>query len=325
MTGKPPPARPHPLAPGRRAVVAALALPALARAQPAAMRIVSPYAPGGASDTLSRFAAQAITEALGIPVVVENRPGAGGNLGAEHVARAPADGSVWLTLAAAHAANVTLYRRLPFDVLRDFTPACVIGLVPNLLAVHPSVPVRDFPGFLAWARAQPQGISYGSAGVGTLPHLAMELIRHRGGFAAVHLPFRGSAPAITELVAGRIHATFENLPPSAPHARAGAIRPIAVSTSARLPDWPEVPAVAEYWPGFEAVAWQGLVAPRGVPMALIERIAGIVLAATRAQAARLRAMGVEPAEIGPDRFPAFLRAEVEKWAEAVRLSGASAE
>ncbi len=309
----------------RRALFAGLALPALAQAQPTQMRIISPYAPGGASDTLSRFSAQAITEAMGVNVVVENRPGAGGNLGAEFVARAPNDGSTWLTIAAAHAANVTLYRRLPFDVVRDFVPVCVIGLVPNVLAVNPAVPVRSFPEFLTWAGAQPQGISYGSAGIGTLPHLLMELVRHRAGFQAVHVPFRGSAPAITELLSGRIQATFENLPPSAPQIRAGGIRAIAMSTAQRLPDWPDVPAVAETWPGFEGVAWQALMAPAGTPMALVERVAGIVLAATQAQATRLRGMGIEPGGIGPDRFPAFLQSEITKWAEAVRLSGATAE
>jgi len=309
----------------RRLLLAGLALPALANAQPSQMRIISPYAPGGASDTLSRFAAQALTEALGASVVVENRPGAGGNLGAEFVSRAPNDGSVWLTIAAAHAANVTLYRRLPFDVVRDFVPVCVIGLVPNVLTVHPSVPVRSFPEFLEWARAQPQGLSYGSAGIGTLPHLLMELVRSRGGFQAVHLPFRGSAPAITELLSGRIQATFENLPPSVGHIRGGGIRAIAMSTAQRLPDWPDVPTVAETWPGFEGVAWQALMAPAGTPMPLVERVAQVVLAATQTQAVRLRGMGIEPGGIGPDRFPAFLRAEIDKWAEAVRLSGATAE
>lgn len=309
----------------RRILLAGLALPALAQAQPAQMRIISPFAPGGASDTLSRFSAQAMTEAMGVQVVVENRPGAGGNLGAEFVARAPNDGSTWLTIAAAHAANVTLYRRLPFDVVRDFVPVCVIGLVPNVLAVHPSIPTRSFPEFLEWAKAQPQGITYGSAGIGTLPHLLMELIRHRAGLRTVHVPFRGSVPAITELLSGRIQATFENLPPSAAQIRAGGIRAIAISTANRLADWPDIPAVAETWPGFEGVAWQGLMAPAGTPMAMVERVAQIVLAATAAQAVRLRGMGIEPGGIGPDRFPAFLQSEIAKWAEAVRLSGATAE
>jgi len=309
----------------RRMLFAGLALPAFAQAQPAQMRIISPFAPGGASDTLSRFSAQAISQAMGVQVVVENRPGAGGNLGAEYVARAPNDGSTWLTIAAAHAANVTLHRRLPFDVVRDFVPVCVIGLVPNVLAVHPSIPARSFPEFLEWAKAQPQGVTYGSAGIGTLPHLLMELIRHRAGLQAVHVPFRGSVPAITELLSGRIQATFENLPPSSAQIRAGGIRAIAMSTANRLPDWPDIPAVAETWPGFEAVAWQALMAPAGTPMALVERVAQVVLAATAVHAARLRGMGIEPGAIGPDRFPAFLQSEITKWAQAVRLSGATAE
>jgi len=309
----------------RRLFLAAPALALPAAAQPQSLRIISPYAPGGASDTLSRFAAQALHEALGVTAVVENRPGAGGNLGAEMVARAAPDGTTWLTIAAAHAANVTLYRRLPFDILRDFVPVAVLGMVPNILCVHPSVPARGFAEFIGWARAQPQGINYGSAGIGTLPHLIMELIRHRAGFQAVHVPFRGSAPAITELVSGRIQATFENLPPSAAPARAGGIRGIAMSTAQRLPDWPDVPTVAETWPGFEAVAWQALMAPSGTPAAMVQRVADTVLAAARNQATRLRGMGIEPGSIGPDAFPAFLRAEVEKWAEAVRISGATAE
>ncbi len=309
--------------PTRRLILAAPILPAAA--QPQQLRIISPYAPGGASDTLSRFAAQALHEALGINAVVENRTGAGGNLGAELVARAAPDGATWLTIAAAHAANVTLYRRLPFDILRDFVPVAVLGLVPNVLCVHPSVPARSFSEFLDWARAQPQGITYGSAGIGTLPHLAMEMLRHRAGFQAVHIAFRGSAPAITELLSGRIQATFENLPPSAGQIRAGGIRAIAISTAQRLADWPDLPTVAETWPGFEAVAWQALMAPAGTPPAMVQRVADTVLAATRNQAARLRGMGIEPGTIGPDTFPAFLRAEVDKWAEAVRISGATAE
>lgn len=309
----------------RTAFLAALALPAIARAQPQQMRIVSPYTPGGASDMLSRFAAQALNEATGATVVVENRPGAGGNLGAELVARAAPDGATWLTIAAAHAANVTLYSRLPFDILRDFVPVCVLGLVPNVLTVHPSVPARSFAEFLDWAKAEPQGVMYGSAGSGTLPHLVMELIGNRAGFRREHVPFRGSAPTILEVVSGRIRCAFENLPPSAAQIRAGNIRAIAMSTARRIPDWPDVPAVAETWPGFEAVAWQALLAPAGTPMPMVERVAGIVMAAQQAQAARLRGMGIEPAAIGPDSFPAFLRAEVAKWAEAVRISGARAD
>ncbi len=307
----------------RRAVLACLAAPAVA--QSTAIRIISPYAAGGASDTLGRFAAQAIGEALGVAVVVENRTGAGGNLGAEAVARAAPDGQTFLVMAAAHAANASLYRSLPFNVLRDFAPVVVIGVVPNLLSVHPAVPARDVAEFLAFARAQPNGITFGSAGVGTIPHLAMELLRSRGGFQATHVPFRGTAPAVTEVVAGRLQSMLENLPPQAPQLRAGNLRGLGVSTATRVADFPDIPAIAETLPGYEALAWQSLAAPAGTPPAMIRRVGEAVLAATAARGAQLRGQGFIPGTIGPDTFPAFLRAEVEKWAEAVRISGATAE
>ena len=307
----------------RRILLAGLAMPALA--QSSTIRIISPYTAGGASDILGRFAGQAIGEALGVTVVVENRTGAGGNLGAEAVARAAPDGTTFLVMAAAQAANATLYRSLPFNVLRDFAPVAVIGVVPNLLSVHPAVPARDVAGFIDFARGQSAGITYSSAGVGTIPHLAMELFRHRAGFQATHVPFRGTAPAVTEVVAGRIQAMMENLPPQAPQIRAGALRGLGVSTAARVPDFPEIPAIAETLPGFEALAWQSLVAPAGTSPAMVRRVGEVVLAATAARAGQLRGMGFIPGTIGPDTFPAFLQAEVEKWAEAVRISGATAE
>ena len=307
----------------RRLLFAGLAMPA--SAQSSTIRIISPYTAGGASDILGRFAGQAIGEALGVTVVVENRTGAGGNLGAEAVARAAPDGTTFLVMAAAQAANATLYRSLPFNVLRDFAPVAVIGVVPNLLSVHPSVPAGDVAAFIAFARAQSAGITYSSAGVGTIPHLAMELFRHRAGFQATHVPFRGTAPAVTEVVAGRIQAMMENLPPQAQQVRAGGLRGLGVSTAARVADFPEMPAIAETLPGFEALAWQSLVAPAGTPPAMVRRVGEVVLAATAARAGQLRGMGFIPGTIGPDTFPAFLQAEVEKWAEAVRISGATAE
>jgi tripartite-type tricarboxylate transporter receptor subunit TctC len=307
----------------RRLLLAGLAMPALA--QSSTIRIISPYTAGGASDILGRFAGQAIGEALGVTVVVENRTGAGGNLGAEAVARATPDGTTFLVMAAAQAANATLYRSLPFNVLRDFAPVAVIGVVPNLLSVHPSVPAGDVAAFIAFARAQSAGITYSSAGVGTIPHLAMELFRHRAGFQATHVPFRGTAPAVTEVVAGRIQAMMENLPPQAQQVRAGGLRGLGVSTAARVADFPDIPAIAETLPGFEALAWQSLVAPAGTPPAMVRRVGEVVLAATAARAGQLRGMGFIPGTIGPDTFPAFLQAKVEKWAEAVRISGATAE
>ncbi len=302
-----------------------LATPALALAQSGTIRVICPYAAGGAADLLGRLAAQAIGEALGVAAVVENRTGAGGNLAAELVARAAPDGTTLLVMAAAHAANATLYRALPFNVLRDFAPVAVIGVVPNLLSVHPAVPARSVAEFLAFARAQPQGITYASPGVGTIGHLAMELLRAQGGFQATHVPFRGTAPAMTELVAGRIQSMLDNLPPQAEQLRAGGLRGLAVSTAARLAGWPELPTIAESLPGYEAVAWQSIAAPAGTPRPLLERMSAAISAASASQAGRLCGLGIEPSTIGVDAFPEFLRNEVGKWGAAVRTSGATAD
>jgi tripartite-type tricarboxylate transporter receptor subunit TctC len=185
--------------------------------------------------------------------------------------------------------------------------------------------VKNLKEFISYTRAKPGQINYASAGNASTAHLAMELFRHRAGFQATHVPFRGTAPAVTEVVAGRIQAMMENLPPQAQQIRAGALRGLGVSTAARVADFPDIPAIAETVPGFEALAWQSLVAPAGTPPAMVRRVGEVVLAATAARAGQLRGMGFIPGTIGPDTFPAFLQAEVEKWAEAVRISGATAE
>lgn len=319
----------------RRLLLAApgLALAAGARAQapwPAGpVRIVSPFAPGGASDTLGRFAAGALAAATGGAFVVENRTGAGGNLGMEAVARAAPDGHTFVVTAAAAAINQTLYRNLSFDLLRDFAPVVVIALVPNVLSVHPATPVRTAQEFLAWARAKPGGITFGSAGVGTHPHLSMEALLRRAGIQGTHVPFRGSVPAVTELLAGRIDAVLENLPPQSAFIREGRLRPLGISSRAAHPDFPAIPPLgAELgWPDFEPTAWQSLMAPAGTPAPIVERAAGIVAAALReeAAAARIRAMGALPSGMGPAEFRGFVAAEVARWAELVRATGATAE
>jgi tripartite-type tricarboxylate transporter receptor subunit TctC len=292
------------------------------------VRIVSPFAPGGASDTLGRFAAQALAAATGGTFVVENRTGAGGNVGMENVARAAPDGQSFVVAAAAAAINQTLYRNPPFDLLRDLAPVVVIALVPNVLSVHPSAPVRDARGFLDWARAKPGGITFGSAGVGTHPHLSMEVLCRRAGIASTHVPFRGSVPAVTELLAGRLDAVLENLPPQGPFIREGRLRPLGISSREPHPDFPDIPPLGVLlgWPDYEPTAWQSLMAPAGTPPAIVERVAAIVAAALReeANAARIRGMGAIPSGMGPAEFGRFVAAEVTRWAEAVRLSGASA-
>lgn len=317
----------------RRALLATPALvaaPALAQQWPSGpIRIVSPFTPGGASDLMGRFAGQALQQALGANVVVENRPGAGGNVGMEFVARSAPDGQVFAVAAAAAAINQSLYRGLSFDLLRDFAPITVIAMVPNVLSVHPSATVRTAPEFVAWARAKPGGITYGSAGVGTHPHLAMALFCRRAGIEGTHVPFRGSAPAVTELIAGRLDAVFENLPPQSAHLRAGALRGLAISSRERHPDFPDLPPLgaAMGWPDFAPVAWQALLAPSGTPAPVVERVAGIVAAALRVEenAGRIRGMGALPSGMPPAEFRAFLAAEVATLAEAVRISGAVVE
>jgi tripartite-type tricarboxylate transporter receptor subunit TctC len=317
----------------RRHLLAAPALlagPARAQSWPnGPVRIISPFTPGGASDMAARFVAQAIQAATGVGAVVENRTGAGGNIGMEAVARSAPDGQTFVIAAAAAAINQTLYRNLAFDLLRDFAPVTVVIQVPNVLSVHPSVPARTAPEFLAWARTQRGGITYGSAGIGTIPHLAMEMLCRRAGVEATHVPFRGSAPTITELVAGRLQAVFENLPPQAGQLRAGTIRGLAISSAEPHPDFPELPPIgpALDWPGFAPVAWQALMAPAATPEPVVARVAAIVGAALAVEenAARLRATGALPSGMPPAAFRAFLASEVAAWGEAVRASGATVE
>lgn len=309
-----------------------LATPALLAAPPlralsGPIRIVSPFTPGGASDLAARFAAQAIQAATGASVVVEHRSGAGGNLGMEHVARSAPDGRSFVVAAAAAAINQTLYPNLGFDLLRDFEPVVVVMMVPNVLSVHPAVPARSAPEFVAWGRGRAAGVTYGSAGIGTIPHLAMEMLCRRAGIAATHVPFRGSAPAVTELIAGRLEAVFENLPPQAGHLRAGTIRGLGISSRERHPEFPDLPPIgaALGWEDFAPVAWQSLMAPAGTPRAVIDQVAGIVAAALRVEenAARLRAAGALPSGMGPADFRAFLAQEVARWGEVVRATGAT--
>jgi len=306
---------------------AALALPSLARAAEGPIRIISCYTPGGANDLLGRWAGDVLSRALGVACVVENRPGAGGNLGMEAAARAAPDGHTLVVAAGAAAINQTLYKNLSFDVRWDFAPITLLGAVPNVLGVHPGVPVQNTAQFIGWARAQPGGVAYASAGIGTVPHLTMALLLHGIGAQGVHVPFRGSAPAVTEVMAGRIPAIFENLPPMAAQLRAGTLRGLAISTAQRHPDWPELPTVAETVPGFEVLAWQSLMAPAGTPAPLVERLAGIINAAAQSaegQAALAR-IGALPRPLTPDQFTGFVAAEVEKWAAAVRLTNATVE
>lgn len=318
----------------RRAALGALLLAAPAYAQrprwpSGPVRVIVPWTPGGAADTLGRWAAGVLNQAFGMPFVVENRPGAGGNIGVELAARAAPDGQTLGVVAAAAAVNATLYRNLTFDLLRDLAPITLLGLVPNVLVVHPDVAVQDAAGFAVYARAQRGGVTYGSAGIGTLPHLSMAMLLQRVGAEGVHVPFRGSQPAVTELLAGRIPTLFENLPPLAPHIRDGRVRALAISTAERHPDFPDLPTAAEAvpLPGFEATAWQSLMAPAGTPAEIVEAIGAAIRTAlgTAEGVAPVKAVGALPRPLTPREFSAFVAAEVGRWGEAVRSAGVTVE
>ena len=272
--------------------------------------------------------AAALPERLGQPVVVENRPGAGGNIAAEAAARSAPDGhTLFMGVSGILAANPALYRSLPFDPLRDFAPISQIAFIPNLVVVHPDLPAHDLAGFIAHAKANPGRVHYGSAGNGTSLHLAGALLAARAGLEMVHVPYRGGAPATTDLLSGKIQMLASPLVEVVAHVQAGRLRPLAVTTARRSPLLPDVPTVAETIPGFEVALWNGLLAPSGTPPAAVARLAAETAAALRSADLRnkLAEQGSEPAPSTPEEFARFIRAEIPRWTEVVRLSGASAD
>jgi tripartite-type tricarboxylate transporter receptor subunit TctC len=310
-------------------VAASVAPRALAQATPdypaRPVRIVVPFAPGGATDVLARMIGGKLTEAWGQQVVVENKPGAGGNIGAEAGARAAADGYT-LTLCAAGfmAVNPSLYAKLPYDPVRDFAPVALLVKAPLLMVVHPGAQARSVRELIDWARANPGRLTIGNGGQGTAQHLGGELFTAAAGIRAVHLPYKGSAPATTDLLAGVFDAQFDNMVTLLPHVRSGKLRALGVSSAARVPVLPEVPTIAESaLPGFETGTWYGVVAPAGTPVPVLERlnreIARIVALPDVAE--RLQAMGLIPA-VGPRAvFGEFIRAEIAQYGKLIRSAG----
>lgn len=315
--------------PRRPLLVALLAAPSRAPAQDSwpgrPLRVVVPFAPGGSTDILARILCQGLAERLRQQVVVDNRPGGATNVAAEHVVRSAADGYTLLFGAAAMSVNPALLPFMPYDLLRDLEPISLVARTPLVLVVHPSVPARTVAELLALARTRPEGLTYGSGGNGTVPHLATELLRSLSGAKLTHLPYRGQAQAMPDLLAGRLPMMLESLPPLLPPIRAGQLRALAVAEPERLAVLPEVPTLAEVgFPGFAAAAWNGLWAPAGTSQAIIARInAEVVGVLAGADAARRFAeLGAVPMAGPPAAMDAFIRAEMRRWAEVVRQSGA---
>ena len=290
------------------------------------IRIVVPFPAAGTTDILARAVGAEMSKAWGQSVTIENRPGAGGNLGSDVVVKAAPDGYTLLVGAVSpQAINVTLYRDLPYDVMRDFEHITLIAAVPNLLEVHPSVPVKTVKELIDYAKANPGKLNYASSGSGTSIHLSAELFKTLAGVDMVHIPYKGSAPAITDLLAGQVQLMFDNLPSSLAHVKAGKLRAIAVTTAKRSPALPEVPTIAEAGlPAYEASSWFGLHAPARTPKDIISKIYGTVSKALQSKemAERLSSQVAEAVGNTPEAFTEFVREEIQKWAKVVKASGA---
>ena len=289
------------------------------------MRWVSPWPPGGANDIFSRIIAQRLSETLGQPVVVENRPGAAGAIGTEAVAKSPADGYT-LTLGSSptHAIAPSLNPALPYDPLRDFDAVTLVAVVPNVLVVNPALPVTSVRELVALAKSRPGTLNFASAGNGTSQHLSGELFKVMAGVDMVHVPYKGTAPALAELLAGQVQLTFDNIPALLPHIQSGKLRALAVTPATRSAALPNLPTVAEAGvAGYDASVWFGVFVPAGTPRPLVLRLHGEIARALAAPEikSRMAALGAEVSAIGPDAFRDFWRKEIPKWAEVVKAAG----
>jgi len=306
----------------RRSLVAgSLALPFAARAQARAIRLIAPYPPGGGVDTTARLLAGPMGAFLGQPVVVENRAGAGGSIGAAELARSAPDGATAMVDAMAHTVNPALLRGLPFDYATAFTPISQLVVLPQILVVHPAMPVRTLGEFVSHLRARPGQLSYGSSGNATAAHLAAALLVQRAGLDIQHVPYRGGTPALQDLLGGAIAFVFGTVSSSLQLAREGRLRALAVSTAERIAALPEVPTVAEQgFPGYELNEWNGFYAPAGLPAALTERLhaAAAHALADAAVRQRLDALGAMPVGSTPAEFARYVAAQREAMARLVR-------
>jgi tripartite-type tricarboxylate transporter receptor subunit TctC len=289
------------------------------------VRILVGFAPGGATDILARLVAKSLGEQWNQPVIVENRPGAGGNLAHEAVAKAAGDGYTLLFTSAPLTINPSLYKKLSYDTNRDFSPVTLLATVPSLLLVPADSKMTSFGEFIRYAKANPGRLNYGSAGNGTPQHLAMELLKSMASLHLVHIPYKGGAPAVADLIAGQTDAMFAAFPEAAPHVKSGRLRALAISAGKRSALMPDLPTVAEAGVNtFEAIGWQGLLAPAATPQPIVDKIHLSIAQALKQPEfrARIDAMGIELSGAGPQEFKRFIGVEVTKWAGVVARSGA---
>lgn len=292
------------------------------------VRIIVAQAPGGASDLLIRVVAQKLAENLGQQFIIDNRPGAGANIGAEIAAKAAPDGYTLFMVSAPHAIAPSLYPKLSYNLMRDFTPITLIGVEQLCVVVHPSMPVKSLREFVAFLKPRPGQVAYGSTGSGAVNHLAAELFKSTAGVDMIHVPYKGSAFAIPDVINGRIPVLFANVSPLLPHIRSGRLRPLAVTSTRRSSALPAVPTIAESgYPKYEATNWYGLIAPAGTPDDIVRRLNAAVIQTVNLKSVQEHYAnhGVEPLTATPEDMRAFLRTEADKWANVVRISGTRVE
>jgi len=311
----------------------AAALPALSRfawAQAYPTRpvhwIVS-FPPGGGTDITARIIGQYLSDSLGQQFIIENRPGAGGNVGMHSALSAAPDGYTIAFVGPNNAISATLYEKLPFDFIRDSVPVAGTMRLTNVMEVHPAFPARTLAEFIAYAKANPGKVNFASGGIGTSPHMSGELLKAMTGINIVHVPYRGAAPALTDVLAGQVPVLFDNLPSSIPHIRDGRLRPLGVTAAKRAPALPEVPTIAETVPGYEANVWYGIAAPKGTPPEIVEKLNRAVNAALADEKmqTRMAELGGEPMPMTPPEFGTLVANETEKWSKVIRAAGIKAE
>jgi tripartite-type tricarboxylate transporter receptor subunit TctC len=313
---------------GAAVFASALLQPALALDYPTRpVRLVVGFPPGGSADIIARIVAQALTERMGQTFIIDNKPGAGSNLGTETVARAEPDGYTLMADSVSNAINPTLYKKLSYDQLKDLIPVASIDVVPNVMDVNIDLPVKTVPEFIAYARANPDKISMGSGGIGSSPHVAGELFKMMTGVNMLHIPYRGVAPATADLLGGRLQVLFDTLPAAVANIRAGKIRALAVTSKKRSETLPEVPAMNEFVPGYEADSFHGISAPKGTPREIVDRLNKEINAALADPKlkARLAELGAEVFTGTPEDYGRYLKGEIERWAKVIEFSGAKAE
>ena len=311
------------------AALACAAAPVVAQGFPAKpIRVVVGLAPGGGTDIVARMVSQKLGANVGQQVVVDNRPGASGNIAAELVARSAPDGYTLLVVTASHVVNPALFKKLGYDAIKDFAPITQLTSQPYIVVVHPSLPAKGVKEFIALAKSRKEGLTYASSGSGLLGHLGMELLRSTGKFKATHIPFKGAAPALTATMSGEVEAFLPTIISGMPQVKSGRVRAIAVTTLERSPLLPNVPTVAEQgYPGFEVSGWYGLLAPAAVPKDVLATLNAETVKVLRQpdMKERLNADGATPVGNTPEQFSAYMVTEAEKWANVVRQSGATAD